>query len=126
MDSAVLSAELQINELCYFVSLGCSDAEKSILQEVLISVSVVFANPPQACESDDLQNTICYAQIADCLFVSFENQKFNTIEKLAMHSWQVVKKLCTEKTQISIKINKVRPPIGRKNSGSTFLLKGIT
>lgn len=123
--SIPLQTQLRIENLSYFVCLGCGEAERSLPQEVQISVSLDFPQMPKAFEDDKLENTVCYAQTEKILAEVCQSRSFHTVEKLSHLCWQSVQVLCPKGTQLSVQVHKLRPPLARKNTGAFCVVKGV-
>ncbi|MGE0634446.1 MAG: dihydroneopterin aldolase [Pseudobdellovibrionaceae bacterium] len=121
---STFSSELSIDELSYHVSLGCSEQERSLPQEVLVSVTLNFPSLPVACETDLLKNTVCYADIEKKISELCRTQSFSTIENLGYLCTKTIQPACPPGTHLRVKVHKLNPPLGRKSKGATFVLEG--
>ena len=76
-------SELEIRAARLHVRLGCGEAERAEPQDVDLGVRVRFASPPQACETDELGDTVCYAKLVDQAHEVAAGREFRTVEHLA-------------------------------------------
>ena len=61
--------------------LGCLPEERRARQEVRLSVEFRFETPPPAATSDELQDTVCYAEVSSALKSHIEAREY-TIDGL--------------------------------------------
>lgn len=120
-----VSTQLRLEGLSYFVSLGCSESERAVSQEVHVSILVNFLTMPRACETDSLEDTLCYATVEKKVAEVCQLKSFKTIEHLAYLCWQSVSSICDPGIEILAQVRKVRPPIDRKNQGAVVEIKGF-
>ena len=121
-----ISAQLSLEGLCYFVHLGCSEAERATPQEIQVSIILKFAQPPMACESDNLEDTLCYAHLEKEISKVCSSKSFQTVEHLAYLCWRSAKAQCKSEIEITIRVRKLNPPIGRANEGALVEIKGLS
>ena len=77
------AAQLTVSDYLVDVHLGCTAEERLVAQEVRVSVDLQFLQPPEACASDRLADTPCYALLCDEIKQVAEAGEFNTVERLA-------------------------------------------
>lgn len=118
------NASLSLEEVKYFVRLGCGASEQEQLQEVQISVNVDFTEIPQACFTDALKDGLDYAEINSRLEKVCSSQNFHMIEHLGQLCWEALAPLLEPEDVMTLKIHKINPPIGRSLKGSVFQLRG--
>lgn len=113
---------LTISDMSLQVKLGCSSEERSVLQEVRVSLDLHFFEQPPGTISDNLSDTICYAQICK----SFENycqkHEFSLVEKLARDLLLVSRELVHGRALISLRVHKVSPPVQGLIGGVVYRL----
>jgi len=82
-------ASLAINQLELHVHLGWHNDERSNLQKVLLDIGISFEQPPKACDTDQLEDSICYAKLIDKLHDYLKNKQYALIEHLSkdLHQW---------------------------------------
>lgn len=110
---------LFIKDLQLHVKLGCLEEERKSPQEVLINLEFRFMHPPKAISSDNLEDTICYAQISSALVNYCEGKEFKLIEKLANDLTFVTKNIIGMELALSLTVHKVNPPV-KNLVGGTF------
>lgn len=110
---------LSISDYSLHVHLGCTAEERTIAQEVLVSVDIDFFERLPAERTDLLEHTICYAEICQAFRQYVQGKEFQLIEKMAADFIDVLKAFC-QKTEISLKLHKVTPPVENLKSGVTY------
>lgn len=118
------TSSLSLEDVKYYLHLGCSASEREQLQEVQISVTVDFQELPKGCYSDKLDECLCYASINSRLEEVCQSKPFNTIEHLAQLCWDSLTPLLNSEDVMTLKILKVNPPLGKTLKGSVFQLRG--
>ncbi|AIL65254.1 Dihydroneopterin aldolase [Rickettsiales bacterium Ac37b] len=82
---------LSFDKLSIKVNLGVSDIERKISQEIYLSLKLIFITPPKGCFSDNIEDTICYNQLANVIKEFCENREFKLIEYLTYQLYQSIK-----------------------------------
>lgn len=113
-------AKLSVNQFSVQVHLGCTAEERMGLQEVRFSLTFEFSTPPQACQSDQLGHTICYAKVCDSISAAVKNRPFATIEAMWAVAAESVRPYLTGGTHVVLTLHKVRPPIDGLLGGVTY------
>jgi 7,8-dihydroneopterin aldolase/epimerase/oxygenase len=106
-----------------WVRLGCSEAERSHLQEVRVSLEIAFERVPQASISDRLEETVCYARLTDLLERYAKDREFATVEKLGFDFFRQLKDYILGPHQLTLHLHKVKPPIPNLQGGVVFTLR---
>ncbi len=119
---AKLTAKLKIEDLRLQVRLGCSEREREIPQEVRFHISFFWDSPPQACFNDNLDQTICYAQVSETLLNFCADRSFHTVEKLAATCLSRIQEDLPRDIKIHFTLHKVKPPIPHLVGGVFFSL----
>lgn len=100
-----MKSKLTINDLNLCLSIGVTDKEKSVPQNICISIILFFDETLSALTSDMYQDAVCYHKIISRLQEILPKDKYNLIEHLAyrikkileefniFHSKIIVKKL---------------------------------
>lgn len=116
---------LLIQDLILQIRLGCLPEERSVPQEVRVSLEFRFPTPPKGIQSDELTDTLCYAEICAGLRNACEGREFKLIEKLAQvffeATTQLVKKF-DPGIQTAITVHKVAPPVPNLRGGTVYRL----
>ena len=108
-------------------SLGCTAQERAKLQNVEARIVIIFSKLPEACKTDRLDNTPCYAEMCDVLKKTFKRKKFHTIENLCVLGFEdlklYLKKFKSLKgSTFEFTINKLNPPVDEITAGCQFEL----
>ena len=107
---------LIIQDLALQVRLGCLPDERVTPQEVRISVEFRFPEPPRANCSDELTDTICYAEVCEALKTIADEQEYKLIERLAQRLWEKLSSITD--VPFSLSVHKVSPPVLGLRGGS--------
>lgn len=102
------------------VSLGCSQEEQAVLQTVHFTAKIDFESLPKGCESDQLVDSVCYAEICQTLLRICESKSFRLIEHLAHECLRAVVQKLPENCTLQIEVHKVAPPIDNLIGGASF------
>lgn len=91
-------------------------------QEVRVSVELRFAKAPKAVTTDELTDSVCYAQISEGIRAKCEAQgmEYRLIERMAYDIYDVVREIAGSGTKIGVIVHKVRPPVENLRGGSVF------
>lgn len=111
-------SSLRIRAVELLVHLGWEDEEREQQQIILLDIDVKFNQPPQACVSDDLADTFCYAELITFLRKHISNQYFKLVEHLTKEIYTLIK---TQIKNARIKINLTKHPnVEGLTGGVTF------
>lgn len=110
MPSSIVITDIQLNAHC-----GVTDSERAQPQPILIDLTLRCPNEP-AFQSDQLDDTVDYAAITQCVRKAGESQAFALLEALTEHLCQTLFQHFPL-THLKIWTRKVRAPI-RDFSGS--------
>lgn len=86
-----MNSQLTLEKLNLLVKLGHSIEERSIPQWVSVQIKFNFSSLPTACINDQLNDTICYAILANQLQQFCDKHAFQLIEALAYQLYQFLK-----------------------------------
>lgn len=117
-----MKAILNVDGLVLWARLGCSAEERAHPQEVRASLRLEFRETPGACFSDQLEETICYAELCQRLKSVCESGEFATVERMAMACRETLLAYLGEAAEFEIEIHKVHPPIPNLTGGVRFRL----
>ena len=104
------------------VHLGCGEAERTTAQPVDLDVSVRFAERPAACESDKLEDTLCYADLIAAARARVAGREWKLVEHLAHELWKVLRPLVPPGAELWLRVTKLRPPVSELSGGASFAL----
>ena len=102
-------SKLEINGLNLKIKLGLTEQERLKSQNVEFYISIEFQTIPKACNSDTIEETICYDNLVKLIQNFCEGKEFKLIEYLCNSLYQYLKTIYLEH-QIKLKICK-KPPI---------------
>ena len=88
----MILSRLQINNYCVSLSIGCTPEEHEKPQKVSFDVVIQFSKLPEACRSDNLSDSYCYAKITGLITKICAVKHYNLIEHLAYSIFEEVKK----------------------------------
>lgn len=103
------------------VYLGVTDEERHAPQHVSLDVAMWFANPPKACMTDHINDTICYAGIITAVQNNIGDRPFRLIEHLGYDIYHLIHSLLPKSAKISVKITK-RPKVAGFDGNVQFHL----
>ena len=78
----IIENNLQINELKVPVSLGITKDERSVKQEIKVSISISLSQTPIGCINDNIESTICYDNLCMKIKKICTEKPYNLIEHL--------------------------------------------
>ena len=111
---------LRLNDLVLALNLGCTAEERSVAQEVRVSLSFRFHEPPTAEFSDALDDTICYARLSSMIQSHCAKREFNLIERVAQEIFTLVREYSGPRAAVAVSIHKVRPPVPALAGGTVY------
>jgi 7,8-dihydroneopterin aldolase/epimerase/oxygenase len=122
MEPSVLksSNSLSVKEISAQVSLGCSAEERAVLQEVRVSLDLIFLNKPKACETDLLDDTVCYAKLTDGVLKVCSQQSYQTVEHMAFRIFEELRKTVPQDVKLQVSMHKLHPPLASLKGGVFF------
>jgi dihydroneopterin aldolase len=104
------------------VRLGCGADERAIPQAVDLDVAVRFAELPPACESDKLEDTVCYADLIEAARARVAGREFHLVERLAHELLAALRPLVPPGAELWLRVTKLRPPVSELAGGVAFSL----
>ena len=104
------------------VRLGCGAEERSVPQPVDLDVSVRFAELPAACESDKLEDTVCYADLIEAARARVAGREFKLVERLAHELYGTLRPLVPPGAELALRVTKLHPPVAELAGGVSFAL----
>ena len=112
---------LKVRDLAYQVHLGCQPEERAQPQKVLLSVEFRFHQAPLALSTDELEQTICYAELNTAIQKHFAKREYKLIEKMAADAYMISRELSRGQALVSVEIHKVHPPVPNIEGGTVFV-----
>ena len=101
------------------VFLGWLDTERENRQAVSLDIHLQFSQPPLACASDNLSDTVCYDSLITEIKNHLGTRHFRLLEHLGCEIYQVIKQNLAASTSVNICITK-KPAITDLNGGAAF------
>lgn len=120
-----LGTNLMVRGLRLMVHLGCGAEERRNPQPVDLDLALKFTRPPSGCESDELEDTVCYGELSERLAAYCEGKQFKLVESLAAQLFRVAKETTNVKFRdavLSLRVTKLHPPVANLNGGVTFTI----
>ncbi len=120
MEAPLAHCRLKIRGYHTWVHLGCSEAERSMTQEVEFDVEIGFTTPPLGARTDRLEDTLNYGALCEALEATARRQPYQLIEALARSTYDALKKIAGPGPLIEVTVHKLRPPIENLRGGVRF------
>lgn len=92
-------------------------------QEVRLTVELTFQETPPACQTDRMVGTVCYSELSEKIRAVVAHQEFHTIEKIAQKAWEAIAPLIPSRTETSLRVHKVKPPVPGLLGGTIFEIR---
>lgn len=94
------------------VYLGWTDEERTTSQKIALDITLRYPKLPEACVSDELGDTQCYAQLLEWAEAVCQSGSFKLIEHLAYRLYTTLKQHMNQPmTRISVRVHKLDPPV---------------
>jgi dihydroneopterin aldolase len=104
------------------IRLGCSDEERAHPQDVDLDLAIRFPAPPSACETDELKDTVCYAELLDAARTHCQGREFRLLEKLASELLARLRREVPPGAELWLRVTKLYPPVPELRGGVSFSL----
>lgn len=117
MTTIKTSITLQRFELS--IHLGWPDAERLTKQWVWLDIALFFPKPPDACLTDNLDDTFSYETLCHLIQEKISEKPYRLIEHLGFEIYTLVKKTLPKDLRIEICVTK-KPPIQHLTGGVSF------
>lgn len=123
-----MQSQLNIPIIEDHVHLGCTAEERRFQHRVHYGVEIAFSNIPQACTTDLLDKTPCYAEISAVLAQVSKEKHYATIEHLAQTGFSALQKYLKafddlKTRELKFTVHKLNPPVPMIKGGSIFTLQ---
>lgn len=116
---------LTVRQYEQWVSLGFSVEERAQLQKISIDLAVEFKLAPQTCHTDQLHDTVCYADMCAKITDILSGKAFSTIERLTQDLFNGIASLPPKGSLLRVEVKKNNPPIVNLNGGVTYQIEGL-
>jgi dihydroneopterin aldolase len=114
---------LRILRLELEVRLGCEAEERAAPQKVELDATLRFATAPEACRTDRLEDTICYADLAAVARERASAREYRLVEHLGQEIYTAFRDRIPEATQLQLVVRKVAPPVPGLHGGVSFAIE---
>lgn len=114
-----IQTALSLNTITLPVNLGVTDEERLTPQNIVIDVTIYLNQVPEACFSDNIDDTFCYYKVFTTIEDICSNESFNLIEHLCYKIHISVKKLL-HNSNIKVRVQKTYPPISDRMESASF------
>lgn len=94
-----ITTSLHLDGCELYVYLGATGTERALQQRILLNLQLSFPSLIKACQSDDLNDTICYKTLRDQLQEALNERNFNLIEHLG---WFLTDTILTHYPEVTI------------------------
>lgn len=116
-----LQTSLELQDLRFKILIGCNEDEKILQQEIQIDIKISFEVLPLGCQTDALNDTLCYDKIVGLIRNVCNLRHYHLIEHLGWQIYSQIKENYNHKTLI--KITKLNPPITELKGGAVFTIE---
>lgn len=116
------AAILEFRRARLHVRLGCAADERAAPQAVDLDLAIRFAAPPPACESDRLDQTVCYADLIEQARHVVAAREFHLVEHLAHELFARLRPLVPADAALWLRATKLAPPVEGLDGGVAFSL----
>ncbi|MCC8370283.1 MAG: dihydroneopterin aldolase [Rickettsia endosymbiont of Stiretrus anchorago] len=117
-----------MEKLITWIHLGCGSEEKHHAQPVEININLIFPTPPLATQTDNIDDTICYAETVRLIQKLCQENRFNLIEHLAARIYDIIYhdliKTKSEKVFLKVTVTKLKSPVSGVHGGVSFSYSG--
>lgn len=107
-----IESSLCLQNIELTLSLGWSAKERAQKQTLLMDITLTLAEPPKACETDELTDTYCYDTLIKKIQNEMEPREFRLIEHLAATIHHSLKACLPQVKQIHVAIKKNLAEVG--------------
>ena len=117
-----MQRNLEILDIPVFMSLGCSASEQAQPQKVLISLKLNYEAYKTSETSDNIEDALCYASLAEMVEKICHEKSYHLIE----HSCKQVYLRLKERYPnilFSVRFHKVAPPHRLLQGGTVYTLQ---
>lgn len=92
--------------------LGWTDEERATPQKIALDITLRYPKLPEACLSDELSDTQCYAQLIECAEKICQSATFKLLEHLAYRIYDALKnQINIPETSVFVRAHKLNPPV---------------
>lgn len=95
--------ELSLTDLELSIHLGWPDEERVDRQLIWLDLQLRFTQKPAACDNDELNNTVCYDQLASTITQQCQAKTYKLIEHLAQDIYAIAKSYTQADCALTVK-----------------------
>lgn len=117
-----MKSMLEINRLMLPIHIGTTEQERMISQDIEFNITIIFLSLPKACESLNVDDTVCYGILTQNIIDFCKDKHFFLIEQLCYELYKYLQQIIKIDSQIKLKICK-RPPIEQIIGNSCFTIE---
>jgi FolB domain-containing protein len=117
-----MKSRLTINQLVLKLHIGVEELERLNTQEIECNLDLCFSNPPLACQSSNIQDAVCYADLVEVINEFCLGKEFILIEELCFSMHQHLKKHLPDNVKLKLQICK-RPPLDQIRGHCCFTIE---
>ncbi len=117
-----MTALLSLEGVRLEVRLGAGEQERARPQPVELDVEIHFDGPPEACRTDRIEDTICYARLVEAARELVAAHEFRSIERLGAALHERLRQELSGGARLWIEVTKLAPPIEELRGGAHFVL----
>jgi dihydroneopterin aldolase len=101
---------LQIDKIVTHAHLGETAEERSTAQLIHINLTLSFTQAPQACITDQIDDTICYDRLARNIVEFVQSREFALVEHLSYEIYQLLYERIGHLVKIKVALEKLALP----------------
>jgi dihydroneopterin aldolase len=113
---------IRLDDLELSVHLGWPEAERRAVQLVRLRLDLEFPEPPLACRTDDLADSVDYAHLAEALRTFAASREFRLLEHFTHEALRVVRAEVPAAVRLVLRVTKF-PAIEGLLGGASFTLE---
>ena len=113
-------SKLSLHRLRLWVRLGCGAEERQVPQVVSFDVEIRFPSLPAGCETDALDQTVCYAKLSQKIKEVCDRQEYQLIEKLGWDVYREIRNTLPQEMGLWVQARKENPPVENLEGGASF------
>lgn len=117
-------SSIEISDFSVAINIGVSDSERLVPQEVLVDYTVHFQGVPHGCISDNMSDSICYAEVVNCIKNFSENRSFMLIEHYGFALFEYLRQHCSIKA--ATLVVKKKPQVPGLKGGASFRISNFS
>lgn len=114
------SSIVSLSDLNLLINLGVTEHERHSKQAVNISFKFFFKQKPKGCETDNIEDTVCYHDVSNTVKEYCDNKEFKLLEYMCNGLYRAIRMLTPSDVKIWIKIEKCSPPIDGLIGSTSF------